>query len=163
MQIFCVCVLSSRLRSQQGFLWSKYDSFYYIFWTVDSLRTKLDLMIYIIIRQSVLWKKRITAFKDKVKAEGQNVDVCPNECNQSGCGVDHLGYAKSVHLLDVLWWPKVFANTRSLKVANSRSLSLLICVDIAEPVFTSILAHFCIPVSVHNKNVLLRCLINDIL
>ena len=58
----------------------------------------------------------------------------------------------------------------SLKVANSRSLeSPLMCVIIAEgstntlPVSTSILAHFCIPVSLHNKNVLLWCLINDIL
>ena len=31
------------------------------------------------------------------------------------------------------------------------------------PVSTSIPAHFCIPVSLHTKNVLLRCLINDIL
>ena len=54
---------------------------------------------------------------------------------------------------------------------NSRSLSSLslICVITAEqsanalPVFISILAHFCIPVSLHNKNVFLRCLTNDIL
>ena len=44
-----------------------------------------------------------------------------------------------------------------------------ICVVIAEgstnalSVSKSILAHFCIPVSLHNKNALLRCLINDIL
>ena len=50
-----------------------------------------------------------------------------------------------------------------------KSESSLICVVIAEgstnalPLFTSILAHFCILVSLHNKNVLLRCLINDIL
>ena len=37
---------SSRSRSQRGFIWSKYDSFYYIFWTIDSLATKLDLMIH---------------------------------------------------------------------------------------------------------------------
>ena len=49
-----------------------------------------------------------------------------------------------------------------------KSESSLICVVIAEgsanalPVFTSILAHFYIPVSLYNKNVLLRCLINDI-
>ena len=30
-----------------------------------------------------------------------------------------------VHFLVVLWWPKVFANTRSLKRANSTSLSPL--------------------------------------
>ena len=54
-------------------------------------------------------------------------------------------------------------------MANSRSLGPLIYVVIAEkstnffPVFTSMLAQFCIPVSAHNKNVLLRCLINDIL
>ena len=45
----------------------------------------------------------------------------------------------------------------------------LICVIIAEestnalPVSTSIPAHFCIPVSLYIKNVLLRCLNNDIL
>ena len=55
-------------------------------------------------------------------------------------------------------------------MANTVSLeSSLICVVFAEgsanaiPVFISILAHFCIPVSLHNQNVLLRCLINDIL
>ena len=50
-----------------------------------------------------------------------------------------------------------------------KSESSLICVIIAEgstnalPVSTSIPAHFCIPVSFYNKNVLLRYLINDIL
>ena len=50
-----------------------------------------------------------------------------------------------------------------------KSKSSLICVTIAEgstnalPVSTSIPAHFCIPVYLYNKNVLLRCLINDIL
>ena len=49
-----------------------------------------------------------------------------------------------------------------------KSESPPICVIIVEgsthamAVYTSILAHFCIPVSLHNKNVL-RCLINDIL
>ena len=50
-----------------------------------------------------------------------------------------------------------------------KSESPLICVISAEgstkalPISTSILAHFRIPVSLHNKNVHLRCLINDIL
>ena len=50
-----------------------------------------------------------------------------------------------------------------------KSQSSLICVVIAEasinalPVVIRILAHFCIPVSVHNKNVFLGFLINDIL
>ena len=50
-----------------------------------------------------------------------------------------------------------------------KSESSLICVIIAEwstnalPVSTSIPADFCIPVSLYNKNVLLRCPINDIL
>ena len=49
------------------------------------------------------------------------------------------------------------------------SESFLIYFIIAEefanalPVSVSIFAHFCIPVSLHKKNVLLRCLINDIL
>ena len=37
--------LPSRWRSQLELIWSKYDSFYYIFWTVDPLATKLGLMI----------------------------------------------------------------------------------------------------------------------
>ena len=50
-----------------------------------------------------------------------------------------------------------------------KSESSFICVVVAEgstnalPVSTSIPAHFCIPVSLYNENVLLRCLINDIL
>ena len=40
-------LLPSRSRSQQGLiLWSKYDSFYYIFLTLDSLLTLLGLMIH---------------------------------------------------------------------------------------------------------------------
>ena len=77
------------------------------------------------------------------------------ECNQSGCGVVHLGYARSISWM--------------LCCKLQRSESSLICVVIAEgstnalPVSINILAHFCIPVSLHNKNVLLRCLINGIL
>ena len=62
---------------------------------------------------------------------------------------------------------------RQHKIVNSgklqKSESSLICVIVAEgstnalPVSTSIPAHFCIPVSMYNKNVLLWCLINDIL
>ena len=39
-------LLSSRLRSQQGLIWSKYYSFHYVFWIVDSLATELGLMIH---------------------------------------------------------------------------------------------------------------------
>ena len=39
-------LISSRSRSQCGLIWSKYDSFYYAFGTVDSLATKLGLMIH---------------------------------------------------------------------------------------------------------------------
>ena len=57
-RIFFWHLLSSRSRSQWGLIWSKYDSFYYIFWTVDSLATKLGLMIrHHDISKSVLWKK----------------------------------------------------------------------------------------------------------
>ena len=69
-----------------------------------------------------------------------------------------------------------FVMTKSVhqhKIAKGGKLqkceSSHICVIIAEgstnalPVSTSIPAHFCIPVSLHNNNVLLRCLITDIL
>ena len=64
-------------------------------------------------------------------------------------------------------------SVRQHKIVNGgklqKSESSLIRVVIAEgstnalPGFTSILAHFCIPVSLHKKNVIFRCLINDIL
>ena len=38
--------LSSRSRSQQGLRWSKYDSFYYIFWTADPFANRLGLMVH---------------------------------------------------------------------------------------------------------------------
>ena len=46
LQNLLLLLLSSGLRSQQGLIWSKYDSFYYIFWTVDSLAIELGLMIH---------------------------------------------------------------------------------------------------------------------
>ena len=39
-------LLSSRSRSQQGLIWSKYDSFCYIIWTINSLANKLSLTIH---------------------------------------------------------------------------------------------------------------------
>ena len=39
-------LLSSRSRSQWGLIWSKYDSFDFIFWTVDSLATEHGLVIH---------------------------------------------------------------------------------------------------------------------
>ena len=43
---FVVVFASSRSRPQRGLIWSKCDSFYYIFRTVNSLATKLCLMIH---------------------------------------------------------------------------------------------------------------------
>ena len=48
------CLLSSGSRLLQGLMWSEYDSFYYVLWTVDYLATKLVWWCIIII-QSVLW------------------------------------------------------------------------------------------------------------
>ena len=72
----------------------------------------------------------------------------------SGCFV----MTKSVHRQKILKGGKL-----------QKFESSLICVITAEgstnalPIFTNIPAHFCIPVSLYNKNVLLWCLINDIL
>ena len=70
-------LLSSKSRSQRGLTWSKYESFYYIFWTVNSSAKKLSLMRHH-HKPECLVKKWITAFKVKVTAKGQNVNVCPN-------------------------------------------------------------------------------------
>ena len=42
--VFVVAIIG--VKSEQGLIWSKYESFYYIFWTVDSVATKLGLMIH---------------------------------------------------------------------------------------------------------------------
>ena len=69
----------SRSRSLKGFIWSKHDSFYSLFWTVDSVATKLDLMIHHHKPECLIKKKWITVFKVKVTVKGQNVSVCPND------------------------------------------------------------------------------------
>ena len=60
------CLMSSRSRSQRGFIWSKYDSFYYILWTVDTLATKLGLMLHYHKPECLVKKKNwITALRIK--------------------------------------------------------------------------------------------------
>ena len=71
-----ICLLSSSLRSQRGLIWSKYESCYYICWTVDSSATKHGLMIHHIKPECLMKKKRIIASLVKVVAQGQNVNVC---------------------------------------------------------------------------------------
>ena len=64
-----VGLLYSKSRSQQGLIWSKYYSFYYIIWTVDSLATKL-VWWYMIRSQSVLWKKLVYCIQGQGYSEG---------------------------------------------------------------------------------------------
>ena len=63
-------LLFVRSRTQQGLVWSKYDSIIpselLILWQPNLV------WWYIIISQSVLWKKWITAFKVKVIVKSQN-------------------------------------------------------------------------------------------
>ena len=41
-----ICLPFSRSSSQQGPVWSKYDSFYCIFWTADLFATKFGLIVH---------------------------------------------------------------------------------------------------------------------
>ena len=72
------CLLSSRSRAQQGLMWSKYDSDYYIFWTADSSAAKLAKFRLLQVRVSC-GKKWITAFKVKVTRKGQTINVYPDD------------------------------------------------------------------------------------
>ena len=83
------------------------------------------------------------------------------ECNQSGCGGVHFGYARSIFLIlcddqkyspkqDRLRWQTPDVRTPLICVVNANGSRNALSVS------TSILAHFYIPVSLHNKNVLLR-------
>ena len=70
------CHLQGQGHSEDSF--DQNMTFFFMFWTVDSLATRLGLMIYIIIRQSVLWINWITAFRVKGTMKSQNVNVCPD-------------------------------------------------------------------------------------
>ena len=67
---FLLLLLSSRSRSQWGLIWSKYDSSYYIFWTVDSLATRLGLMIHHHKPECPVKKKKMDCC-----FQGRNVNV----------------------------------------------------------------------------------------
>ena len=72
-------LLSSKSRSQRGLIIFKYDSFFYIFRNVDSLATKLGLMIHHLKPKCPVKKNWITAFRVKVTAMVKNVNVCPGD------------------------------------------------------------------------------------
>ena len=76
---FVVVVAVFKSGSQRGLIWSKYESLCYIFWTLDSLETKLGLMIHHHELECPVTKSWITAFRVKVTVKGQNVNVCSDD------------------------------------------------------------------------------------
>ena len=68
------CLLSARSRSQWGLIWSKYDSFYDIFWTVESLATRLGQMIHH-YKPGCLVKKLDYCFQGQGHSKGSNVSL----------------------------------------------------------------------------------------
>ena len=85
-EILLLLLLSLRSKSQ----WGSYDQNM----TLSTIFSELLIAWqpnlvwwYIIISQSVLWKKRIIAFKVKVTVKGQNVSVCPDDIFQT---TEHL-------------------------------------------------------------------------
>ena len=69
------CVLSSMSRSQQGLIWSKYDSFYYIIWTPDSLATKLGLMVHHHKPECLVGKKMDYCIQGQGQSRGSNTTL----------------------------------------------------------------------------------------
>ena len=74
------CLLSSRLRSQRGLIWSKHYSRYYIFCTADSSATKHVLMIHhhkpaCLVKK----KKKDKCMQDQGHNEGSNCHVYRND------------------------------------------------------------------------------------
>ena len=62
------CSIMSQSVMPKGLTWSKRDSFYYIFWTVDSLATKLGLTIHRHKPECHVEKKTwITAFEGRAQ------------------------------------------------------------------------------------------------
>ena len=77
---FVLFLLSSRSRSQRGLMYSKYDSFYLLYflncWFLGN-QTCSDIHHH--KPEYPVKKKRITAFRVRVTAKGQNVNVCPDD------------------------------------------------------------------------------------
>ena len=75
-----ICLLSSSSRSQWELIRSKYDSFYYIFWPVDSLTTKLGLMVHYHKPECLV--KRIGLLLSRSRSPlmfKMSVNVCPHD------------------------------------------------------------------------------------
>ena len=92
------CLLSSRSRSQRGFIWSKYDSFYYILWTVDTLATKLGLMLHYHKPECLVKKKNWFTIVNVVTVRTYVIKIalfllylpnCCSVCNQTWCDVQY--------------------------------------------------------------------------
>ena len=64
-----VSIFKVKVTARAHKLWSKYDSFLHIIWTVDSLATKLGL-IYILRSQGVLWKNLDYCIQGQGHSEG---------------------------------------------------------------------------------------------
>ena len=82
MRNLCMCGAIFNVMVTARPIWSKYDSFSYIFLTVDSLATKLGLVIHHQKPECLVKKKRIAAFRVKLTAKGQNVSVCPDDISK---------------------------------------------------------------------------------
>ena len=68
----------SRSRSQQRFIWSKYDSFNNIFWTAHPFASKLSLIVQY-HKPECRWRNWITVFKVKVTSKFKMLmNVCPD-------------------------------------------------------------------------------------
>ena len=76
--------LFSRSRSLQRLIWSKYDSFYYTFWSAYPFATKHGHIVHF-ISQSAIWRDWITVIKVKVTAKFQNVSECMSRWHLLNC------------------------------------------------------------------------------
>ena len=68
-------LLFSRSRSQQGLIWSKYDSFYYICFTADPFSSKLGFMVYY-HKPECLMEKWDCCVQGQGHSKFQNVNEC---------------------------------------------------------------------------------------
>ena len=114
-------LLPFRSRSQRGLIWSKYDSFHYIFWTVDSLATKLGLMIHHHKQECSMKKIWITAFSVKVTVKGQKINVLSR-----WYFLKHQMFCFQTWYCDALLWVGVSCKKIDLLFLRSRSMQELI-------------------------------------
>ena len=128
--LWCIIMSWSIMQKYWRFIWSKFDSFYHIFWTADPLATKFGLTVHH-HRQSVLWRNGIAVFKVKVTEKCQ-ISVNVN-CLSRWCLLNCWTVYCQTWYCDASSWARLSSKKIGLLFLRSRSQQGLIWSTLTVP------------------------------